>query len=98
MANGEALTVATATTLDQPAEGARSLPRRVLERWKSAAHAIGVVQTRMLMVIMYVFMVLPTGLLMRAFTDPLHLKHPGKGNWMPAKHEKPTLENARRQF
>ncbi len=66
--------------------------------WKKIARAIGVVQTRLLMVCLYFLLVLPVGLLMRWSGDPLHLKRPRGSNWSPHQHEEPSLESARRQF
>ncbi len=85
------------TSVEHEAGSSESFPRRVLERWKKAAHSIGVVQTRFIMLMVYVAMVLPTGLLMRLFADPLHLKQP-KSNFSPVKQEKPSLETAHNQF
>ena len=74
------------------------LLRRAWERWKKAAHAIGVVQTRGLMLMIYLVVALPTGLLLRLFRDPLHLRRRADGNWTPSHQPDPNLENARRQF
>jgi NAD dependent epimerase/dehydratase family enzyme len=98
MGNGSAVGAVTARAVDKTTEDTSGFARRAFERWKKAAHAIGVVQTRFLMFAMFVVMVLPTGLLMRLFRDPLQLRPPGSGNWSPTKQEKPTLETARRQF
>ncbi len=68
------------------------------DHWKKIARAIGVVQTRILMVCFYFVFVLPIGLLMRLNGDPLHLKAPAGTNWVPHRHEDPSLETARRQF
>jgi hypothetical protein len=75
-----------------------ALPRRAFERWKKCAHAIGVVQTRIIMLIIYVTVVLPTGLLFRLSRDPLRLRPPRGTNWKPCAQEKIDLETARRQF
>jgi hypothetical protein len=50
------------------------------------------------MLAMYILAVLPTGLVMRMFRDPLHLRRPEGGNWVPIEPHKPDLESARRQF
>ncbi len=71
--------------------------RRVYERWKRAGHAVGVVQTRVIMVIIYALVVVPTGLLMRLSRDPLHLKPPTQGNWTPARQNERSVESARQQ-
>ncbi len=68
------------------------------DRWKKIARAIGVVQTRILMVVFYFIFVLPLGLVMRLSSDRLHLKPPARGNWTPHRHEEPSLDTARRQF
>jgi hypothetical protein len=86
------------TAVDRAQTSSRNLALRAWDRWRKAAHAIGVVQTRFLMLLIYIAVVLPTGLFMRALRDPLRLRHPTDGNWSPAKQEKPTIETARRQF
>jgi hypothetical protein len=72
--------------------------REAWGHWKKIAHAIGVVQTRMLMVILYFIIVAPLGLVMRMTADPLHLKPPKSSNWTPCRSEDPNLDTARRQF
>ena len=81
-----------------PAAGITGPVRAAWAHWTKIAHAVGVVQTRVLMVIFYVIVVLPIGLIMRLSGDPLHLKHPAGGNWSPHRHEEPSLDGARRQF
>ncbi len=98
MGNGSALSAAVATPLETTASASAGVLGRVLERWKKAAHAIGVVQTRLIMFAVYVAVVLPTGLLMRLFRDPLRLRRPQQGNWTPVRQEKASLETVRRQF
>jgi hypothetical protein len=72
--------------------------RNAWERWKKIARAIGVVQTRILMVVFYFVFVLPLGLFMRLRGDPLHLKRPQGSNWTPHRSPDANLETARRQF
>jgi len=73
--------------------------RRVWEHWKQSAHAIGVVQTRFLMLVIYVAVVVPTGVLMRMSRDPLHLREPKDGNnWTPVRPHESGVDAARRQF
>jgi hypothetical protein len=72
--------------------------RRVWNHWKHVAHAVGVVQTRFFMLLIYGFVVVPTGMLMRLSRDPLHLRKPEHGNWTPARQNERDLEAARRQF
>ncbi len=73
-------------------------PKRVWTQWRRAAHSIGVVQTRFLMLLIYVTVVVPTGVLMKFSSDPLHLKKPEQTNCQPARQDERNLENARRQF
>jgi hypothetical protein len=77
---------------------ARGYGRRVWDHWRQAAHAIGVVQTRFLMLFIYATVVVPTGALMRLSRDPLHLRRPEGGNWTPARPHEPGVDAARRQF
>jgi len=71
--------------------------RRIYERWKRAAHAVGVVQTRVLMVLIYATVVVPTGVVMRLSRDPLHLRKPEQTNWTPARQSERSVEAARQQ-
>jgi len=72
--------------------------RSAWDHWKKIARAIGVVQTRLLMVLIYAVLVVPLGLIMRIRSDPLHLKPRTDSNWTPHSYEPPSLDSARRQF
>ena len=72
--------------------------RQAWEHWKLVAHAVGVVQTRILMVIFYFILVMPLGLMMRLRGDPLHLKPRNVGNWTPHSQQERSLDATRRQF
>ena len=73
-------------------------PRLGFDQWRRSAHAIGVVQTRFLMLLIYVAMVLPTGFLFRMRADPLHLAPPESSNWTLTDECDRSLERARQQF
>jgi hypothetical protein len=75
-----------------------ALARRAIEHWKKAAGAIGVVQTRFIMLAVYLVAVLPVGLVFRVRRDPLHLRQPAGSNWTPCREDEATLERARQQF
>ena len=75
-----------------------SFVRAAWTRWKKIARAIGVVQTRILMVSVYFVFVLPVGIVMRLKGDPLRLKRQAGGNWTPHHDEEATIEAVRRQF
>lgn len=72
--------------------------RAAWERWKKVARAVGVVQTRILMVLFYFSFAFPLGLIMRMTSDPLRLKEPPGSNWSPHRDEDASLDAARRQF
>ena len=76
----------------------RGFFRRVWDHWKYVAHAVGVVQTRCFMLLIYAAVVVPTGMLMRLTRDPLHLRPPQDGNWVPAHQHERDVDAARRQF
>jgi len=71
--------------------------RGLWERWTRTARALGVVQTRALMVAFYFVFVFPVGLLMRGRGDPLGLRPPEGSNWRPHADTRPTIEAARKQ-
>ncbi len=75
-----------------------SFVRLAWAHWKKVAHAVGVVQTRVLMVIFYFIVVLPIGLVMRLVGDPLHLRRPAGSNWSEHRHQEPSVDSARQQF
>jgi hypothetical protein len=77
---------------------ARNLVRRVVDRWRRAAHAVGVVQTRVIMMAIYLVVVVPTGVFLRLSRDPLRLRPPEGSNWVPARQHERGVEAARRQF
>jgi hypothetical protein len=81
-----------------PAAGPDGFLRAAWAHWKKIGHAVGVVQTRVLMVLFYFIVVLPIGLVMRLTGDPLHLRPPGGSNWTAHRHEEPSVDSARRQF
>lgn len=70
----------------------------VWRRWKQVAKAVGVVQTRILMVGLYFAFVLPLGLIARRTGDPLHLRARPGSNWMPHPDRQAGLDSARQQF
>jgi hypothetical protein len=88
------------TPITAATASAESLPflRAAWTRWKKIARAIGVVQTRILMVSVYFIFVLPVGIVMRLKGDPLRLKRPSGSNWAPHHDEEATIDAVRRQF
>ena len=98
MREGSVATAAGAVPVSKAETSARGFFGRVFDRWKKAAHAIGVVQTRFLMLVVYVICVIPTGLLMRLSRDPLRLKRPETTNWTPIEPKSHDLDSAHQQF
>jgi len=92
--SGVGMSPAAALTTASPA----GFLRFAWHRWKKIARAVGVVQTRILMVIFFFALVLPLGLILRMRGDPLHLKAPENSNWTPHRDQDATLDTARRQF
>jgi hypothetical protein len=45
------------------------------ESWKRIAHIIGNFQARVLLTVLYASLVLPFGVIVRLFSDPLRIKH-----------------------
>jgi hypothetical protein len=61
---------------------------RLWNAWKRLAHRIGDFQARVLLTAIYAVLILPFGLVVRAFFDPLRIKHrPTK--WLE-RPDKPT--------
>lgn len=48
--------------------------RRVWEAWREIARKIGTFQARVVLTILYGVLVLPFGLIVRCFSDPLRIK------------------------
>lgn len=69
---------------------------RVSEGWKKIGHAIGNVQARILLTVIYSVLILPFGLVVRLFSDSMHMKkRPEK--WFDHPPAPNTLEEAHRQ-
>ena len=97
MENESALSAAVVIPTPARAAANRNIFRRIYDRWRRAAHAVGIVQTRVIMMLIYLTVVVPTGMLMRLSRDPLHLQ-PRDSNWLPAPQTEHSVETARRQF
>lgn len=71
--------------------------KRLWEAWKRLAHKIGNFQARVLLTILYAVLVLPFGLAVRLFADPLHIRRlPSK--WLDHDLSPRDPEWARRQW
>lgn len=67
--------------------------------FKRIMRVIGDFQARIILSIFYAVLILPMGLLLRPFFDPLHLRRPAEAAsyWMPREPLDETLEGARLQ-
>ena len=70
--------------------------KRLWQAWKALARKIGDFQARVLLTIFYALLVLPFGLAVRFFADPLRIKQLPK-QWLDHSDEPTNLEWARRQ-
>ena len=70
--------------------------KKLWAAWKRIAHRIGDFQARVLLTLIYAVLILPFGLAIRLFSDPLKIKkRPGK--WIDHPHDAVDLEWAHRQ-
>ncbi len=70
--------------------------KRAWQAWKRIAHAIGNFQARVLLTIFYSVLVLPFGIAVRLFSDPLRIKH-RPARWLEHSNETHDLQWAKRQ-
>lgn len=70
--------------------------KRIWQSWKRAAHAIGTFQARVLLTVFYATVVLPFGLFVRLFSDPLRIKR-RPTQWLEQPRETHDLGWAKRQ-
>lgn len=64
--------------------------------WNRMMHAIGNFQARVILTLLYAIIVLPFGLIVRLFTDPLRIKHPPAA-WLEHPDETMDMDWAKRQ-
>jgi hypothetical protein len=67
------------------------------QRWVKVSKKIGDFQARLLLSLFFLVMVLPLGMVVRLFSDPLGLKKTSP-DWTSKQNSPPRLEDARRQF
>lgn len=73
--------------------------KRVWRRWLKIARVIGNFQGQVILTLLYFILVLPFGIGVALFADPMNMKKSGKGsNFSKWKHPADNLETARRQF
>jgi hypothetical protein len=71
--------------------------RKLWEGWKRIGRRVGDIQARVLLTIIYALLVLPFGLAVRFFSDPLRIKHlPVR--WLGRSDEPATMKWAHKQW
>ena len=71
--------------------------KRIWQAWKRLAQKIGNFQARVLLTVIYVVLILPFGLAVRWFSDPLRIKRRPEA-WLDHGDDPSTMEWARRQW
>jgi hypothetical protein len=71
--------------------------KELWQRWVKVSKKIGDFQARLLLSLFYIIFVLPLGLLLRLFADPLGVKK-NSAHWTSRQSSAPRLQDARRQF
>lgn len=66
------------------------------QKWKRIARATGTFQARLLLTIFYAIIVLPFGVFVRLFSDPLRIRH-RPTRWLELPRETHDLTSAKRQ-
>jgi hypothetical protein len=75
----------------------KSLLRRIWEGWKRVGRKIGDFQARVLLTLIYALVLLPFGVIVTLFGDPLHMRRP-RAKWSDHMDPKMDLKWARRQW
>jgi hypothetical protein len=70
--------------------------KRLWAAWTRLAHKIGNFQARVLLTVLYALLVLPFGLIVRVFADPLRIKK-RPARWLDHPDEAHDLRQARKQ-
>ncbi len=71
--------------------------KRFWEGWKRFAHRVGNAQARILLTLIYFVFVLPFGLAVRWWADPLRIKR-SPAAWLDRPPAASTVERAHRQW
>jgi len=71
--------------------------KRLWEAWKRLAHRIGDFQARVILTVLYAVLVLPFGLVVRFFTDPLRIRR-RPAEWLDRSDNPPDPTFARKQW
>ncbi len=75
-----------------------SFLKQGLRGWMRLTRAIGRANAFILMTAVYFTLMVPLGIAMRLFADPLRIKKAPLGGWTPADPRAHSLDTARRQY
>lgn len=70
--------------------------KHVWQRWKRIARGVGTFQARILLTVFYAVLVLPFGIVVRLFSDPLRIQR-RPTQWLERPDEAHDLQWAKRQ-
>ena len=70
--------------------------KRLWKGWKAIGRKIGDFQARVLLTVLYAIVVLPVGLAVRLFGDPLRIRNP-PSQWLDHQDKPTDIEWAHRQ-
>lgn len=76
----------------------RKLWKRFVGWWMSIAEVVGNFMNRLILSIFYFVIVLPFGVGVRLFSDPLELRPRRETVWVKFSDRSQTIEDGRRQF
>ena len=68
------------------------------KQWMRFALVIGNFNSRVVLTLFYAIVVLPFGLAVRIFRDPLAIRQKRSSAWTDTKHPTRTIEEGRKQF
>lgn len=71
---------------------------RFWKKVKIFLEKVGNFQSRVLLTLFYILLVIPMGLIMKLFSDPLRLRGQGDSAWIPKKYQENDSQNVGRQF
>jgi hypothetical protein len=75
----------------------KSAIRRFWEGWKRVGRVIGNFQARVLLTVFYAVLLLPLGMVIRLFADPLRIRRPSE-TWLGRESGAMDINAARRQW
>ena len=82
-----------------PKEAPGNIFQEIWQSWGDLSSRMGNFQTRILLSLFFFILVLPFALAVKAFSDPLSIKQPGRqSHWLPRIQTHVDLEQFRRQF